>query len=190
MLECARQIIPRILSIPISASFPYQKVKECIVGGRDGSPETGLFRVSGLLGKKKKGLVKQVFRKRHRLHPLRITEMRIIGSEIKIGLEPPLIVRLKLIEQGRRHPASYVRKSGCLNGIWREENCEENRGLAVRVRAYRESDVPHFPRVKSFGRFKNGLVELRLMGDTDGSVHNLLLRVRCWTVISLQCIPG
>jgi hypothetical protein len=101
--------------------------------------------------------------------------MGIIRSEIKVGLNSPPIVGLKLIEERRRHSPGNIRESRFVNGVGREQDSEKDRWLAVRIRSNREAHVAHFPCVEHFFRFDNGLFELRLMYETGGSKHNSII---------------
>lgn len=153
----------------------YQKMKESVVGGRHSTPETCLLGIPGFLVEKEEGLIQQVFRKRHGLHPSRIKEMGIIGREIKIGLKPPPIVGLKLIEECGRHSTGHIGESRCMDGIGSEQDSEEDRGLAVCVRSSREADMAYLSRIEHLGRFNHGLFELRLMYETSWNGHKYII---------------
>jgi hypothetical protein len=104
--------------------------------------------------------------------------MSKIGSEIKVGLESPLIVGLKLVKQCCRHSSRNVREAGCVDGVGSEQDAEKDRWFAVRVRSNRESDIPDFPCIKHRCGLSYGIFELCLVDETDRNRHSLLSRAR------------
>jgi hypothetical protein len=78
---------------PVKCCLGYQKMKQRIVGGGNGAPETGLPWPRPFTSCKMPRLLKQVVGKGHLLGPLGVLEIGLLGKSpvIEICVEPEII---------------------------------------------------------------------------------------------------
>jgi hypothetical protein len=134
-----------------------------------------LSRIPRLLIEEEKSLLQQVFCERHRLHPARILEMGKIGSEVKVGLKSPSVEGPKFVKELRRHSSGDVGKPGCVDCVGSKQDPEKYRWLAICIRSKREADMADFAGIKQLGRLRHGFSELRLVYESSGDVHTVII---------------
>ena len=64
-----------------------------------------------------------------------------VGSEVKVGLKPPLVEGLKFVKEPRRHSFGDIGKPGCVNSVGSKQDTEEYRGFAICIWSKREADM-------------------------------------------------
>ena len=102
-----------------------------------------------------------------------------VGSEVKVGLKSPSVEGLKFVKELRRHSSGDVGKAGCVDCVVSKQDTEKNRGFAICIRPKREADIADFAGIKEFGRLRHGFFELRLVYESGGNVHKVIIARPC-----------
>lgn len=98
-----------------------------------------------------------------------------VGGEVKVGLKSPSVERLKFVEERRRHSSGDIGKPGCVDCVGSKQNTEKYRRFAVCVGSKREADMADFAGIKQLGRLRYGFSELRLVYESSGDVHIVII---------------
>jgi len=101
--------------------------------------------------------------------------MREIGREVEVRLESPAIVGLKLINESRSDFSGHVRETRRVACVGSKEDAKKYRRFAIRVSPKSEPDISDFKGIERFGSLGYGLSELRLIDDSGGDIHSLII---------------
>jgi hypothetical protein len=116
--------------------------------------------------------------------------MGTIGSEVKVRLKSPPIVRLKVIKKSRRDSFRDAREAGWMDSVCGQQDCKKYRRFAIRIGSNCEADISDFPGIQQLGRFNDRILQGHLVNETDGIVHNPLLPDSGWLVGLPDLAPG
>jgi hypothetical protein len=98
-----------------------------------------------------------------------------VRREVKVGLEPPSVERLKFVEEGRRHSSGDFGNPGRVDSEGREQDTEKYRRFTICIRSERIPDLANFAGIKRLRRRRHRFSELRLVYESRGGVHKIIM---------------
>lgn len=128
---------PELLALPVRDRFANEEMEESIIGGRNGTPQTGLPGLPRFLVHQSVGLVEEIVVVGHGSDPVGILSSGLFRFTAKAEIrdQAPVFVRVELIEQRGANAAGDVGEVVVLAGRIGEYDAKEDGWFSGRIPA-------------------------------------------------------